>query len=85
MQMLHTFIDVYSRKEDVLRTEHHCSRLTEVYRLIEEINFDDTIEADSLSWTDSLKRLTDNVIEADSLCDADYLDLTALWATSDSV
>ena len=49
MQMLHTVIDVYRRKEDVLRTEHHCSRLTEVYRLIEEINFNDAIEADSLS------------------------------------
>ena len=47
-QMLCIVIDVYRRKEDVLRTEHHCSRLTEVY----------IIEADSLSWTDSLKRLT---------------------------
>ena len=55
--MLHTVINVYRRKEGMLRTEHYCSRLTEVY----------VIEADSLSQIDSLKRLTDNVIEADSL------------------
>ena len=38
-QMLHTVVDVYRRKEGVLRTERHCSRLTEVY----------AIEAGSLS------------------------------------
>ena len=37
--MLHIIVDVYRRKKDVLRTEHHYSRLTEVY----------IIEADSLS------------------------------------
>ena len=37
--MLCTVVDVYKRKKDVLRTEHYCSRLTEVY----------VIEAESLS------------------------------------
>ena len=54
-------------------------------RLIEEVNFDDAIEAGSLGQTGSLKRSTDNVIEAGSLCDADCLDLTASQATSRSV
>ena len=53
--------------------------------LIEEVDFDDAIKAGSLGRTGSLKRLTDNAIEADSLCDADCLDLTASQALSRSV